>query len=466
MTAVDGLNGKPVGTEVKGSYGSISNVDPLQSPCERWGSGAETWRDAAPIAPGEGMDSNWLSLFPLRTRGRHVVDAKGDRFRLCGVNWYGASDMKHVVGGLDVQSMHVICKTIRELGFSVVRLPFSNEMLRSSVPEGAIDFTRNPSLKGLTALEVFDAVIQCLGQHRVAVILNNHTTYGEWCGGPDRNGLWFEPGGHHNERCWLDDWEALARRYSKCPYVVGYDLRNEVRFCPPRAGSLSSCVLRWPAWGAGRVDHWLGACCWATAARTCGVMILAAKPDALIIVERIIWPQRSVQSYVELLPELKDRLILGVHHYGWSGPGRYLPSFSPLRRWPVLLGVLRACGIFGRKNYGEMESEQLQQQLLEEWGCLLESNACPVWVSEFGADANNEDEMRFFRNFVSALEAADADWAYWPLNVGPKPGCGGDEPYGMLAPDWTPKPGGDSRLSLLATLSGQASSSTTTSGCN
>ena len=22
---------------------------------------------------------------------------------------------------------------------------------------------------------------------------NNHTTYGEWCGGPDRNGLWFDP---------------------------------------------------------------------------------------------------------------------------------------------------------------------------------------------------------------------------------------------------------------------------------
>ena len=22
---------------------------------------------------------------------------------------------------------------------------------------------------------------------------NNHTTHGEWCGGPDRNGLWFDP---------------------------------------------------------------------------------------------------------------------------------------------------------------------------------------------------------------------------------------------------------------------------------
>lgn len=80
------------------------------------------------------LATEWLDKFPLSTQGRHVVDRHGKRFKLAGVNWYGASDAYHVVGGLDVQSLPQICAAVRELGFSVVRLPFSNEMLRAREP--------------------------------------------------------------------------------------------------------------------------------------------------------------------------------------------------------------------------------------------------------------------------------------------------------------------------------------------
>lgn len=417
----------------------------------RWGH-CEAWRQASPVDPGPGLDAEWLSRFPLEAKGRHVVDTKGQRFKLAGVNWYGASDVNHVVGGLEVQPMEKICTTIKSLGFSMVRLPFSNEMLRCDVKPGSINFDLNPTLRGKTALEVLDEVIRCLGQHQVAVVLNNHTTYGEWCGGPDRNGLWFEPGGVLTEECWLDDWEALARRYSRCLWVIGCDIRNEVRFCPPRASSLSQLALRWPKFGAGRISRSLGACCWATAAGTCGDKILAVNPNMLIVVERIIWPQKSVKDYAAMLPRLKGRLIIGVHHYRWSGPGRYLPSFSPLHGWRGVVPVLRALGIFGSRLYGDMDQQQLKEQLTHEWGCLLHAEECPVWVSEFGGDANNPEEMQWLETFVSVLAEAEADWAYWPLNVGPKPGGEGDESYGMLAPDWTPKPEGDARLKLLSTI--------------
>ena len=43
----------------------------------------------------------------------------------------------------------------------------------------------------------------------------------------------------------------------------------------------------------------------------------------------------------------------------------------------------------------------------------------------------------------------DADFAYWPLNVGPKPGDGGDESYGMLTKEWTAKSEDDVRLNLM-----------------
>jgi hypothetical protein len=84
---------------------------------------------------------------------------------------------------------------------------------------GAIDFTANPALKGLSPLEVFDAVVDALGNAHVAVscsppsppsisfnfffrsfsfsrpapsckvVLNNHTTMGMWSGSVEANGL-------------------------------------------------------------------------------------------------------------------------------------------------------------------------------------------------------------------------------------------------------------------------------------
>ena len=50
---------------------------------------------------------------PLRAHGRNVVDARGRRFKLASVNWYGASDELFIPGGLDIQHRDVIAATIR-----------------------------------------------------------------------------------------------------------------------------------------------------------------------------------------------------------------------------------------------------------------------------------------------------------------------------------------------------------------
>src|SRR5262245_15243286 len=68
---------------------------------------------------------------PLSTCGRWIVDRARRRVKLASVNWYGASDVRHVVGGLDRLTLARLAGTIRTLGFNSVRLPFSNEMLRA-----------------------------------------------------------------------------------------------------------------------------------------------------------------------------------------------------------------------------------------------------------------------------------------------------------------------------------------------
>jgi len=408
----------------------------------------EDWSKVTPVKPSVGLDEEWISQFPLSTKGRHIITKKGERFKLIGTNWYGASDTGHIVGGLDTQSLEVICRTVRDLGHTVVRLPFSNEMLRSKIATGSIDYKKNPQLRKLKSpLEVFDEVIHCLGKNNVAVIINNHTTYGEFCGPPSSNSLWFDPLGPFSEEQWIADWLMIAKRYSRCPYVIGYDLRNEIR---PR-------LSLWPSWGRGRSSGLRGRRDWAAAAATASERLLEVNPEALIVVERIVWPQRGLNDYAAnpgpLLPRFAGRLVLGVHHYSWSGPGRFVPRWSiPSGTLTCFVDTIRGLGLITKTNYGDMSYNKLKQQIASEWGNILEADRCPVWVSEFGADISNPEEMSWLRNFVKVLSDYDADWAYWPLNVGPKPTCGGDEAYGMLRPDWTQKKSPDERLQLLESI--------------
>eukprot|EP00930_Biecheleria_cincta_P039889 TRINITY_DN27372_c0_g1_i2.p1 TRINITY_DN27372_c0_g1~~TRINITY_DN27372_c0_g1_i2.p1 ORF type:complete len:608 (-),score=66.79 TRINITY_DN27372_c0_g1_i2:126-1898(-) len=405
-----------------------------------------------PIELGSGTPEDWLAQFPLSTKGRHIVNKFGERFRLRGINWYGASDTYHIVGGLDVQRLEVICDAIHSLGFNVVRLPFSNEMLTSQPAQGSIDFGKNPQLEGLSALQVLDEVVRCLGRHGVAVVLNNHTTYGEWCGGPDRNGLWFDPGSKvYTTEKWIDDWVMLGRRYKMFAHVVGHDLRNEVRFCP--------WPFRWPSWNSSSCSRIVGGCDWAQASTACASQLLEICPEKLIVIERIIWPMRSLHSYASTLgfsvPTLPHRfqgkLVLGVHHYSWNGPGRYLAFAHTYKTGCLHLikRVLRFLGIFSNANYGEMKMETLYEHVMDQWGHLLSTDCCPVWISEFGTGNNEGFDLDWFRQFVRILGDLDADYAYWPLNVGPKPGSGEDESYGVLSETWTPKPHVDVRLKLL-----------------
>merc|ERR1711957_959994 len=89
------------------------------------------------------------------------------------------------------------------------------------------------------------------------------------------------------------------------------------------------------------------------------------------------------------------------------------------------------------------------EELYSQWIYLLKGETCPVWVSEFGTGPEPGYDLQWFENVVKILGSVDADFAYWPLNVGPKPGDGGDESYGMLSKEWMPKLEEDPRLILL-----------------
>ncbi len=224
------------------------------------------------------------------------MNTRGERFKLAGINWYGAAEGLHVVGGLNVAPLAEIAGTVEAMGFTVVRLPFSNEMLRrAAVPAGAIDFARNPTLRGRSPLEVLDAVVDALGAARVAVVLSNHATVG----GADSpvNGLWFHEGSAaYTEEAWRGDWVTLAARYRAKPWVVGCDLRNDVR--PPVALRKAS----WPVWGSGDAPAAKHLYDWSRAAGACARALVAAGHEGLVVVERVGWPQEGLAAILRPYP--------------------------------------------------------------------------------------------------------------------------------------------------------------------
>lgn len=69
----------------------------------------------------------------------------------------------------------------------------------------------------------------------------------------DLNGVWFtdfkEDGSGYDENKFFEAWEKLATLFAENPFVVGYDLRNEVR--PVIYGTRGNKVII-PYWGKER----------------------------------------------------------------------------------------------------------------------------------------------------------------------------------------------------------------------
>jgi endoglucanase len=330
---------------------------------------------------------------PLHTSGYPILDAAGHRVRLTSVNWYGFDQKEFVAGGLDVAPLKKIIEQIRAIGVNSVRLPWANETFENNpvVPDYAIK--ANPQFRGKHALAVMDAVIAALAQAHILVILDNHMSRADWCcKDDDDNGLWYNA--EYPEEKWIADWRAIVRRYKKQRWVIGADLRNELR-----SGA---------QWGGS--DPHLD---WHAAAERGGDAVLAENPELLVMVEG---PQYSTDftafATLPLVLKVANRVLYSPHAYSFSG--------------------------YVFKSYDE-----LKQAYDARAGFLLQSKpAIPLWVGEFGTCQTLDcgDNSQWFRWFVQYLQEKNLSWSYWPLNGTQSTGIsrkyGEVETYGLLSPDY------------------------------
>jgi endoglucanase len=329
---------------------------------------------------------------PLSTRGRYIVDANGERFKLKSGNWHGASgtwngsgdaneDANHHAGensgriplDLDRAPISEIVAGLQDIGVNSVRLAFSNQMQRDEDSVTDASVAANPHLRGRTPLRVYDGVVAALTDAGVAVILNNHTNTTRWCCGVDGNERWNTS---QSAEAWENDWLFMVRRYLNNPRVVGADLYNEVR----------RTVWDDPNWGWGNDHDWFAASQWL------GDRILQeANPNLLIIVEGLNWTGIPADGFPHGPPTLEPvqglshtlvssgKLVYSAHFYGYTGPNHS-----------------------GATGIGETSDPRYQDLTRDELYDVLDRQAfyltarsdqhftAPLWISEFGVGGREE----------------------------------------------------------------------------
>src|SRR5215831_3151392 len=112
------------------------------------------------------------------TSGNQLLDSNNQPVRLAGVNWYGFETTDHIIHGLWAQDYKAILNTIKNNGYNVIRVPFSNEVVESNPVPTNLSFNNsgpiNTDLQGLTSLQVLDKIVSFAGSIGLRVVLDNH----------------------------------------------------------------------------------------------------------------------------------------------------------------------------------------------------------------------------------------------------------------------------------------------------
>ncbi|MEM6677759.1 MAG: cellulase family glycosylhydrolase [Pseudomonadota bacterium] len=344
-------------------------------------------------APGGGL----IIDGPLTTAGNQILDATGAPVQIRAVNWFGAENDVRAPHGLWQRPMTEMMDQMVAEGFNAIRLPFSVENILDNQPATSVQ--GDPSLAGLTTLEIFDRIVAYAEEIGIKIILDAHRI----TQGNGAEGIWYAGG--FDEDDWIDAWQLLANRYGDSPAVIGADLLNE-----PHLGT----------WGTGQRNDW------AAAAELAGNAVLDVAPDWLIVVEGIGTYQGDNYWWGGQLQGVRDRPVeLAVDNKLVYSPHDYPASIFPQ---PWFTDGSNLYDVF-RENWGFIYEEEIAPVLLGEFGSRLENPLDLAWAEAITSYLAGD----FDGDGVSDLApgAAGPSFAWWSWN--PNSGDTG----GYLLDDWT-----------------------------
>lgn len=96
---------------------------------------------------------------PLRTSGRRITDASGERVTHVGVNWPAHGEAM-IPEGLQYQPIAAIVSKIRSLGMNAIRLTYAVQMVDQIYDSGGEDVTIEKALADALGRENGTAVLR------------------------------------------------------------------------------------------------------------------------------------------------------------------------------------------------------------------------------------------------------------------------------------------------------------------
>lgn len=396
-----------------------------------------------------------LPAGPLFTSGNQIVDGNGNPVRIACIGWSGSNARNGVPEGLDQVNYQTVLNQLKQIGFNSIRLTFCDMMViaNDSPSAGSINTSLNPTLAGLTCMQVHDAIVTYCGTIGLRVVIDSHNNEGANninFGANQINGLWYDVGGasdgtdaggnvgHVTDAAFLAMWQSIATRYKGNAGILGYDLRNEPNTGPN--GSDGS------TWGDGSNQDIRAMY------QRVGNAILAIDPTPLIFCEGI--QHYSGTYFTGVAPD-------GIN-YGngtvWTGESGDL---SIVRTFPVTLNVPNKV-VYSVHEYppetsgnpGDAASTAKITQMTAIWGYLVKENKAPIYIGEMGS----------FFNGTAAQIAESTGWANMMVSYCNGTAAGGPTFAGAqqgVSTDWwvlavDENPGGVPSFGILTAWSGGA----------
>ncbi|HEY0000657.1 MAG TPA: glycoside hydrolase family 5 protein [Actinoplanes sp.] len=349
----------------------------------------------------------------LHTNGNKIVDSTGTTVRLTGINWFGMETDNKTFHGLWASNpWRGQIDIMAGLGYNTLRVPFSDDALKSDAVATSVNDYVNPDLAGLSPLQILDKVIDYVGSKGMRVILDRHrpTSAGQ-------SALWYTAA--VPETTWISNWQALAKRYAGNTTVVGADLHNEPHAEGTNPAATGSC------WGCGDTAR-----DWRLAAERAGNAILAVQPNWLIFVEGVSCPSGGLSN-------VYDNDTSNDEDCGWWGG-----NLSKAGEFPVRLDVANrlvyspheyATSVYHQAWFDDPTYPANMPAIWDKyWGYLYKQNIAPIMMGEFGTTLVN-DVDRVWLESLLAYTGKGVDgmsFTYWAWN--PNSGDTG----GIATDDW------------------------------
>ena len=355
-------------------------------------------------------NNDWLSA-----DGTSIVDDEGNPVRITGINYFGFETANMVFQGLWSSDLEINLDTIAHLGFNLIRVPLSVELvdkwLNGEPPmpsEGSVNtWQKNEYLSGMNSLEVFDYAVNYCKNIGLKIMLDMHEVLKD-----RKRNIWYYA--QYTEEDFIECWKWLADRYKSDDTIIAMDLFNEPHgkvYLDDYAAEGDPVIWN----GSEKSNNWKN-----TAEKT-AKEILSINPNLLIMVEGIhSYPKNPLENDFELTA-YNDR---DEYWENWWGG-----NLRGVELYPVDLGEYQHKLVYEPHDYGprvwsghpwfrdEMNKEILFNECWQpNWFFIYENGIAPLLIGEWGCKMDMELDIRWFKYFAEFITENQLSYTYWCFN--------------------------------------------------